>query len=371
MSQTFHQLRVTRIQSETEKAVSIWLAIPENLREEFAYKQGQYVTIKAMLDGKEVRRSYSMSSSPLESDMRITIKRTEPGWMSVYLTTAIKAGDELDVSVPEGKFYTLLHPEQQKRYYFFAAGSGITPVMSLIRTTLEAEPLSTVYLFYGNREEQDIIFRQELDDLQKKYQDQCIVEHVLSKGGQPGAGLLGGLFRRKPASVWTGESGRLDARMCERLLQRYPSDRYPAEYFLCGPEGMIRVVEQHLLDTGIPQKHIHKEFFLSADPLVSGAGLPAEAQGDLVPVRVRLNGKVREVRISGAGTVLEGLIRAGVDAPYSCSSGACSTCMARVLGGRVEMDACYALDDSEIASGLVLTCQSRIRSEDLDISYDI
>lgn len=371
MSNKFHQLKVKEIIPETSQAVTLVFEVPEALRETFQYTHGQYLTLKFDVDGQEVRRAYSMCSSPMDKDIAVTVKRLKNGLVSNYINDKVSAGQSIEVMPPEGRFFTKLDEGNRKTYYLFGAGSGITPLMSILRTILEKEPLSTVHLFYGNRTEESIIFKNSLEDLKERYANQLIVEHILSQPKREKATGLAGFFK-KGAVSWEGRIGRIDQREVNRFLDENPLRTEEVEYFICGPGSMIDSVEAALIGRGVDKKRIHTEHFSSALPSesVSSNGARVSIAGG-VPAKVHLDGEEIDLVIPEGKTVLDTILDQGYDPPYSCTAGACSTCMAKVVKGSVEMDACYALDEEEVEEGFILTCQSRPVSDELEISFDV
>ncbi|MCB0568548.1 MAG: nitric oxide dioxygenase, partial [Phaeodactylibacter sp.] len=268
MSKPFYTLKVRALKRETADAVTILFDVPEALKETFRYKAGQYLTLRFAFEGEEARRAYSMCSSPLDDHIAVTIKQVENGLVSHYINNELKAGDSVEAMAPEGRFFTELDADNRKDYYLFAAGSGITPLMSILRTALEAEPQSTVFLFYGNRDEEHIIFREQLDELARKYDNQLIVDHILSQPKkQKGSGLLG--FMKKSESSWQGEVGRIDEKQLRRFLAEHPQRSRQGEYFICGPGNMIDTVRSTLLDMGIDKNHIHTVHFVNVHKIKS------------------------------------------------------------------------------------------------------
>lgn len=365
MDHHFYPLTIKAITPEATDAYSVCFEVPESLKETFQYKQGQHLTLRFQLKGEEVRRAYSMSSSPLEKDLTITIKRVKNGLVSNYIIDQLKPGAQVDVMPPQGRFFTPLRHEQQKTYYLFGAGSGITPLISIIKTALEAEPMSTFYLLFGNRNEGSIIFREQLAQLALRYEGQLYVDHILSQPEKQKASGLGGLFK-KAVTAWDGKTGRIDAHQVQMFLDENHSRNKEKEYFICGPGNMIDSVQQALETIGIDKKHIHSEHFLSSLPHPSDNALQKGASAN---IKVELDGQVIQATVQGNKTILETLIALKYDPPYSCTSGSCSTCMARVTKGKVKMDVCYALDPDEVEQGYILTCQSHPITEEVELTY--
>ncbi|MBI1228248.1 MAG: 2Fe-2S iron-sulfur cluster binding domain-containing protein [Bacteroidetes bacterium] len=370
MSHTFHSLAVKQVTQETANTVTLTFAVPSELSEQFMFIQGQYLTLRFMLNGKEERRSYSMCSSPLEPGLSVTVKRVKGGKVSNYVFDKVKVGDVVDVMTPDGRFHTDLHDENKKNYYLIGAGSGITPLMSILKTILEKEPMSFVFLLYGSRNEDEIIFKNQLDELSRRYEGQLMVEHVLSQPKLEKAKGLGGLFSKgKP--TWEGKIGRIDGKVFQKFYEENKPRHKQSEYFLCGPGGMIDAVEKSLLNSGIEKKNIHHEYF-TASPSADASG--ASSTGEVIAgakLTAYLDGRTYETTVAKGKHLLFAVIDAGGDAPYSCTSGACATCMAKVKKGTVKMDACYALDESEIKQGYILTCQAHPTSEEVEISFEV
>jgi len=363
MSQLFHRLKVSQVVAETDQASSIYFEIPSDLKDQFGYTAGQYITLKFELGGHEVRRAYSLCTSPLEERFGVNVKRVDKGLVSNHINDQIKAGSEIEVMPPDGNFGIKYDHGLERDLYFIAAGSGITPIVSIIKTILEEEPKTRCHLLYGNKNEQSVIFRQELNDLTSKYGGQFFLKQTLSQPTKTKEGGLKGMFSRGKES-WTGWKGRLDGKKIDLYLQENPPIAQEVHYFVCGPGAMIDTLIDHLEQKGIPSERLHTEHFVSTAPATAGIG----AVG--AKVKVHLNGETFEVEVPSDKTILDVIIENKYDAPYSCTSGACSTCIAKLKSGTVSMDACYALDDDEVKEGYILVCQSRATSPEVELTFD-
>lgn len=362
----FHKIQVAEIIAETESCVSIIFDIPEGLKSEFDFTAGQYLTIKASIDGEEVRRAYSICTAPHEDQLGVSVKIVEGGKMSTYLNKQIKKGDELEIMRPEGRFTLITLQDTQRDHYFFAAGSGVTPVMSMIKSMLEQEPKSTAYLLYGNKDEENIIFKEKIDYLKEKYEGQIVVEMTLSQPKtEKSSGIMGILGKKK--SSWHGLKGRIDSAKVARFVQENPPKSEHAEYYICGPGAMIETVQTTLMGNGVDKSNIHQEYFTSGD----GGNSDVAQAADGATLRAKLGGKTIELAVAKNKTLLDTMLDAGHEAPYSCTSGACSTCMAKLTKGTVEMEACFALDDDEIADGYILSCQAHPTSAEVEVDFDV
>jgi len=364
MSHDFFDLTVSEKQAQTPDASVIYLSLPAGREGLFAFEAGQYITIKVEVNGVEERRAYSLCTSPDDEKFGFCVKRLAGGKVSNYLLDSLKEGQTLSVMPPDGRFLAKTNNDNRKTYYLVGAGSGITPLMSISRKVLEDEPGSTVHLIYGNRSEDTIIFRSELNEMEKRYAGQFTVNHILSQPARKKAGGLKGLFgKSKP--TWNGRIGRIDAKELNLFLAERESHSNDNQYYICGPGGMIDTVEKELFRKGISDKHIHTERFVTEE--VAAAD---RIQGTPGAVKVTLDGKVIEINCEGGKTILETLVAEGKNPPYSCTSGACSTCIAKVTKGEVKMDVNHALDPDEVVEGYVLTCQAHPVTADVELSYD-
>ncbi len=369
MSGAFIPMTIRELKQETSDTVSILLEFPAGQRDTLHYKPGQYITVKWVDGGKELRRSYSISSVPEDPFLAITVKEVQGGKISPLLCRRLKPGDTLDILPPEGRFTADFGPDQKRNIYLIGAGSGITPLMSIARFVLEKEPKSTVILLYGSRSEDQIIFKEDLERLTAKYSNQFFVYHTLSKPDGSGMQIMKSLFGKKK-SEWKGLRGRINPAQLKDLLQQHPSTRSHDLFFLCGPGDFIVMADKTLVEAGIPEEQIRKEFFTPAtDPGSGSATGKQKTKGQPSQVTVHLRGQTLVVDVTDK-TILDTMLDRGYDAPYSCHSGACATCIAKLISGKVEMDACFALSDKEVENNFILACQSRPLTETVEITFD-
>ena len=365
MSHEFHSLKVVDIKRETTDASTLYFEIPQELSTQYEYKSGQYLTLKFTLNGQEVRRPYSICTSPNESKFGVNVKRVKKGLVSNHVNDQVNVGDLIDVMQPDGTFTMNFDHSLERELFFFSSGSGITPIISLIKTALEEEPKSRCYLLYGNKSEDSIIFKKELEELEQKYSGQFYLRHTLTQPKKSKSGGLKGLFSKGKES-WTGWKGRVDGKRVDLFLDEHKNEGKETHFFICGPGAMIDTLSDHLEKKSIALDRIHTERFTAA----SAPNITNVKNGEASRVKVQLSGKEIEISVTPDKTILDTLIDEKYDPPYSCTSGACSTCIAKLTKGSVEMDACYALDDDEIKEGYILVCQSRATTPEVEITFD-
>jgi len=354
----FHRLEIADVRPETPEAVSVAFVVPASLREAYRYAPGQYLTLRATLDGEEVRRSYSICSGLDDGELRIVIKRLEGGVFSSWANVALQAGDAIDVMTPMGRFGIADAKDLRgaKTYVAFAAGSGITPVLSILKTVLARAPDSRFFLFYGNRTSESIIFREQLNDLKDRFVARFSVFHMLSREQQDLASL----------------SGRLEPARIKILLPLLVPLVSIDQVFVCGPLAMIDGVETSLVDLGVARSVIQIERFTPAPwgPATRPRPTPVVGEMPRAEITAIVGGLRKEFSLYGDDALIDAAAHAGIDLPYSCKGGMCCTCRAKVLEGAVEMATNYSLEPWETAAGFVLTCQSRPTTARVVVDYD-
>jgi|1186.fasta_scaffold40109_2 ring-1,2-phenylacetyl-CoA epoxidase subunit PaaE len=356
MADYFHALRVAQVVRETADASSIRFEIPAELRERFAFKPGQHLTLRATIRGEEVRRNYSLCTAPDENDWMVTVKRIGGGLFSNWAGDRLKPGDTIDVMAPHGSFTTDFNPSRKRHLVGIAGGSGITPVMSLIKSTLRYEPDSRFTLLYGNRDSSSVIFLETLAGLKDKHLGRFEIYHFLDHEEQDID-----LF-----------NGMLDRARCEEAIAHLVPDAANVDgWFICGPGPMMDAAEGALLDRNIARERIHIERFTADRPpeAVTREMEQLQTQAEGVTVAVTLDGRTRRVPFT-AGNILDSARSSGLPAPFACKAGVCATCRAKVTKGKVEMAARYGLTDEEVAAGYVLTCQSVPLGDGVAVDYD-
>ena len=357
MSIHFQPFIIKEVKKETADSVSVCFDVPEELRNDFAFKQGQSLTVRTYINNEEVRRTYSICSSPLDNEWKVAIKKVDGGLFSSFANKELKKGDTLELMQPVGKFYVELDPNNKKKYLGFAAGSGITPLLSIIKTTLRTEPDSEFTLVYGNRSRASIMFFEELEGIKNKYLQRFNLINILSR-------------ERTDAAI---NFGRIDATKLQELshLVNYASFD---DAFICGPEEMIFLVKSYLEQTGIDKKKIHFELFTTPGQkkydvktdVIKDAGAKSR-------ITVKLDGRSFDFDLSLTSdtTVLDAALKEGADLPFACKGGVCCTCKAKLLEGQVSMDVHWGLEEEEIEEGYILTCQAHPLTEKVVVDFDI
>jgi ring-1,2-phenylacetyl-CoA epoxidase subunit PaaE len=351
----FHRLAVNDLRRETADAISMTFAIPQDLAGDYGFLPGQYLTLRTTMDGAEVRRSYSICSGPDDGELRIAVKKVDGGAFSNWAADELKSGDELDVMTPTGRFGVAHAPAEARLYVGFAAGSGITPILSIIKGVLAREPSSRFFLFYGNRTAEGMLFREELEELKDRFLQRLSLFHVIS-GEEQDIPIL---------------HGRLDGDKVRVLLRSLVPAASVDHVFICGPTGMSADIEATCRAIGIADEKIHVERFVSEfggkprpkKVIVSGA--PPKAVAALI-----IDGKRREVPVAEGEAILDAALRAGMDLPFACKGGMCSTCRAKLVEGEAQMEVNYSLEPWELKAGFILTCQAKPCSDKVVVDYD-
>ncbi len=354
----YYPLKVSSVKKLTPNSVGVSFELPSELKETFAFTQGQYLSLRKNINGEDVIRSYSIYSSPSEGKWEVGIKKVEGGKFSTYANESLKAGDIIDVMPPQGRFYCPIEPNAEKKYVIFTAGSGVTPIFSNIKAILEKEPHSRILLFYGNQKTETIMFKEALEDLKNIHLGRLSIFHLLSKE-IPSAPLF---------------NGRINTEKLDQFIGRFFNLGEVSHYMLCGPAQMIMSVKEHLITLGEDPKKIHFELFST-----EGLENIKESQIEEVEIdrtkeskiRIQLDGDQFEFNLAyGGQNILDAALENGADLPFACKGGVCCTCRAKVVEGEVSMDVNYALEPDEVEAGFVLTCQSHPRTEFVEIDFD-
>lgn len=362
MSTHFHSLKIKEVRPETSECVSVLFEVPESLKETFHFLPGQYLTLRKNIDGVEVRRSYSICSAAGDNELRVAVKRVDQGKFSGFVNAGLKPGDELEVMPPLGKFTPRNHTKTAKKYLAFAAGSGITPVIGIMKSVLQQEPESEFTLIYGNKNRGSVIFKEGIEALKNKYMNRLIVYHVFTRETMD-TPLFNGRINAEKAKHF-----------CEKLVNAEAMD----EIFICGPEDMILGLRDYFIEERKIDSHkVHFELFSSPDQPKTVHKEWEEKKQQIDPkkmsqVTVRLDGAAFEMALAyGGDNILDAALQEGADLPYACKGGVCSTCKAKLISGEVDMEVNYALEPDEIAANFILTCQAHPRTEKVVVDFDV
>ena len=352
----FHELTVSNIEKTTEDCSVISFEVADHQKEVFNFKQGQYLTLETLIQDKDVRRSYSLCSSPFENEWKVAIKQIPNGVFSTYANTNLKSGDTLKVMPPSGDFYIKITPKAAKNYIAFAAGSGITPILSIIKAHLKQEPKSTFKLFYVNRRAKSIILKEEIEQLKNQFFERFQVFYFLTKEQRDIPFL----------------NGRFDKQKLQTLTQSFIDIDNTSDCFICGPQEMIFLIRDELQAAGLDSKKIHYELFFSGEVDKNKVAEILEQKVEGTDVTIIDGGKeFHFIMEDEYDNILDGALAAGADLPFACKGGVCSTCKCRVIEGSVEMKINYALDEKEVSQNLVLSCQAVPTSEKVIVDFDV
>ena len=354
----FYNIKVADIYKETEDTSVITFEIPSDLKEIFKFRQGQHLTLKADIEGEDVRRSYSLCSSPIENQWKVAVKQILGGKFSTYVNEELKNGDQIELMPPSGTFGVQVKPEEEKNYLFFAAGSGVTPILSMIKTHLSAESNATCKLFFVNKTAKSIIFKEELEQLRNKYFGRLEIYYFLTK-------------ERRDIELF---NGRFDDEKMKVLTKTFIDIPDTNEVFLCGPEKMVNYVSEYLINAGLSKELVHFELFVTglSDEDIKRAERLAQQNVEGTEVTIVDGGKEFAFTMTkDYDNILDAALGAGADLPFACKGGVCSTCKCEVIEGSVEMKINYALDDKEVSQNLVLSCQAVPTTEKVVVDFDI
>lgn len=359
----FHSLKIAHVQPETDTAICATFSVPEALQDTFRFTQGQFLTLRSMIDGEDVRRSYSICSGVNDGQMRVGIKRVRGGKFSNYANDQFKPGTEVDVMPPQGNFHTQLDPANKKNYMCIAAGSGITPILSIVRSILSVEPESNVTLIYGNRRTTSVMFKEDLGFVKNRYMDRFTWINIMDEEDQ-GSDLLNGIIdNAKGSALHKG-----------KLINIFKTD----DVFICGPEAMMSEVSRGFRASGFDDSRIHYELFANSsedsEKLLEKSQHRIATYGEEKSSKVTVKADGRGIKFDLA-TVGENILDAGIhnglDLPYACKAGVCSTCKAKLVKGEVDMDLTHGLEQHEIEAGYILTCQAHPISEEVEVDFDV
>jgi ring-1,2-phenylacetyl-CoA epoxidase subunit PaaE len=349
MSQ-FNTLTISDITRQTDQCVTLTFNVPDQLKQDYAFKAGQYITLKTQINDAEVRRDYSLCSSPSSGTLTVAVKAVPNGTFSTYANKSLKVGDTLDVAKPQGRFVFEPKPTEERTIAAFAAGSGITPILSIAKTVLEQEPKSHFVLVYGNKTKNDAIFFDELLALHHKYVDRFYIQFLYSQSQEENA-----LF------------GRIEKSTVNLIVKNKYKHVTIDNFYLCGPEAMINTVKEVLIENNITQSSIHFELFTAATQATTEVVNTSEGNSEIT---VTVDDESETFTMSQKQTILEAALKQDLDAPYSCQGGVCSSCIARVVDGKAVMRQNNILTDAEVAEGLILTCQAHPTTPALTVDYD-
>lgn len=348
---SFHNLSVSKINRETDKAVSISFNLPENLKNTFAFKAGQYITLKMHIDGHEVRRDYSLCVSPKSGELKVAVKEVTDGTFSAFANNTLKVGDTIEVAPPKGRFVFTPNDSKTKNIALFAAGSGVTPILSIIKCALEEEVYSKVILVYGNKTTKDTMFLNELLELQHQYKERFSIQFVFSQ-------------QDEDDSIF----GRIEKSTVNYVVKNKHKHIEVDAFYLCGPEAMIHTVKDVLTEHGIDKERIHFELFKAAKQ--DEVEEAAKVSSGKTKITITVDDETTSFEMSQKQTILEAALDEDLDAPYSCQGGICSSCLARITEGEATMRQNNILTESEVAEGLILTCQAHPTSATIVVDYD-